>query len=81
MKRLLMVSALAIAAMLFASRANGGTLHVFAENLGGTSYGSPNAAQQTAYATFLERMGTDPAKRAFYRAFCDFNPLNDLGSE
>ena len=24
-------------------------------------------------------MGTDPAKRAFYRAFRDFNPLNDLG--
>ena len=21
----------------------------------------------------------DPAERAFYRAFCDFNPLNDLG--
>ena len=27
-----------------------------------------------------ERMGTDPAERAFYKAFCDFNPLNDLGS-
>lgn len=63
-----MVSALAIAAMLFASRANGGTLHVFAENLGGTSYGSPNAAQQTAYATFLERMG-DPAIALFFRGF------------
>jgi len=24
-------------------------------------------------------VGTDPAKRAFYRAFRDFNPLNDLG--
>ena len=23
--------------------------------------------------------GTDPAKRAFYRAFRDFNPLNDIG--
>ena len=23
--------------------------------------------------------GTDPAERAFYRAFRDFNPLNDLG--
>ena len=28
----------------------------------------------------VEPVGTDPAKRAFYRAFCDFNPLNDLGS-
>ena len=27
-----------------------------------------------------ERVGTAPAKRAFYRAFRDFNPLNDLGS-
>ena len=27
-----------------------------------------------------ERVGPDPAKRAFYRAFRDFNPLNDLGS-
>ena len=26
-----------------------------------------------------ERVGTDPAKRAFYRAFRDFNPLNDIG--
>ena len=25
------------------------------------------------------RWGTDPAKRAFYRAFRDFNPLNDIG--
>jgi len=25
--------------------------------------------------------GTDPAKRAFYRAFRDFNPLNDFGIE
>ena len=25
-------------------------------------------------------MGTDPTERAFYRAFRDFNPLNDLGS-
>ena len=24
-------------------------------------------------------MGTDPAKRAFYRAFRDLNPLNNLG--
>ena len=24
-------------------------------------------------------MGTDPAKRAFYRAFRDFNPLSDIG--
>jgi len=24
-------------------------------------------------------VGTDPAKRAFYRAFRDFNPLTDLG--
>ena len=24
-------------------------------------------------------VGTDPAERAFYRAFRDFNPLNDLG--
>ncbi len=23
--------------------------------------------------------GTHPTKRAFYRAFRDFNPLNDLG--
>ena len=23
----------------------------------------------------------DPTERAFYRAFCDFNLLNDLGSE
>ena len=29
--------------------------------------------------TFMERMGTDPAKRAFYRAFRDFNPLSDIG--
>ena len=27
-----------------------------------------------------ERVGTDPAKHAFYRAFRDFNSLNDLGS-
>ena len=27
-----------------------------------------------------ERVGTDPAERAFSRAFRDFNPLNDLGS-
>ena len=27
----------------------------------------------------LEQVGTDPAKRAFYRAFRDFNPLNDIG--
>ena len=26
-----------------------------------------------------KRVGTDPAKRAFYRAFRDLNPLNDLG--
>ena len=26
-----------------------------------------------------EQVGTDPAKRAFYRAFRDFDPLNDLG--
>ena len=25
--------------------------------------------------------GTDPAERAFYRAFRDLNPLNDLGIE
>ena len=25
-----------------------------------------------------EQVGTDPAERAFYRAFRDFNPLNDL---
>ena len=25
------------------------------------------------------RVGTDPAKRAFCRAFRDFNPLNDIG--
>ena len=24
-------------------------------------------------------MGTDPTERAFYRAFRDLNPLNDLG--
>jgi len=34
MKRLLLVPALAIAVMLFATRVYGGTLHVFAENLG-----------------------------------------------
>ena len=28
----------------------------------------------------MGRVGTDPAKRAFYRTFRDFNPLNDLGS-
>ena len=28
----------------------------------------------------FERVGTDPTERAFYRAFRDFNPLNDLGS-
>ena len=33
-----------------------------------------------AGARVLERVGADPAKRAFYRAFRDFNPLNDLGS-
>ena len=25
------------------------------------------------------RWGTDPAERAFYRVFRDFNPLTDLG--
>ena len=32
-------------------------------------------------ATFLvaERVGSDPAKCAFYGAFCDFSSLNDLG--
>ena len=29
----------------------------------------------------LNGWGTDPAKRAFYRAFRDFNPLNDFGIE
>ena len=27
-----------------------------------------------------ERVGTDPTERAFYRAFRDLNPQNDLGS-
>ena len=27
----------------------------------------------------MERVGTGPAKRAFYRVFRDFNLLNDLG--
>ena len=40
--------------MLFATRVHGGTLHVFAENLGGTSYGSPSADQQTAYASYAQ---------------------------
>ena len=26
-------------------------------------------------------MGTDPPERTFYRAFRDFNPVNDLGIE
>ena len=30
--------------------------------------------------TILERVGTDPTEHAFYKAFRDFNPLNDLGS-
>ena len=29
--------------------------------------------------TGKKRVGTDPTERAFYRAFRDFNPLNDLG--
>ena len=27
----------------------------------------------------VKSVGTDPAERAFYRAFRDFNPLNDIG--
>ncbi len=27
----------------------------------------------------MKRVGTDPAKCAFFRAFRDFNPLNDIG--
>ena len=27
----------------------------------------------------MERVGTHPVKRAFYRPFRDLNPLNDLG--
>ena len=54
---------MAIAAV-FTQKAYGGTLHVFAENLGGTSYGSPSTAQQTAYAAFLENNNID------FGAFC-----------
>ena len=59
MKRLLLVPALTVAAMLFAARANGGTLHVFAEYLGIASYASPDQAQQDAYASFLSDSDMD----------------------
>ena len=31
------------------------------------------------FCWLMNGWGTDPAERAFYRAFRDFNPLNDLG--
>ena len=45
--------------MLFAARANGGTLHVFAEYLGTASYATPSTEGQTAYASFLEENDID----------------------
>lgn len=58
MKRLLLVPALAIAAMLFAAQAHGGTARVFSQYLGG-NLASPSEAQQTSYASFLSTNNID----------------------
>ena len=54
--------------------------------LGGSSYSvylvDASDESQHVVAKFDKKWigwGTDPAKRAFYRAFRDFNPLNDIG--
>ena len=44
-----------------------------------TVSGPRQSGKTTLVRKCLERVGTDPAKRAFYGAFCDFSPLNDLG--
>ena len=48
---------------------------------GGDSVSGRGTTPATTFAAqyLVKRVGTDPAERAFYRAFRDFNPLNDLG--
>ena len=53
MRKVVLAMSMALA-VIFVPRAHGGTIHVFAEYIGGTSYSSPGAERQAAYASFLE---------------------------
>jgi len=44
-----------------------------------TAYSPRLHEEELSAAASQNGWGTNPAKRAFYRAFRDFNPLNDLG--
>ena len=53
MRKVVLAISMALA-VIFVPRAHGGTIHVFAEYIGGASYSSPGTERQAAYASFLE---------------------------
>ena len=53
---------------------------LYAAQPAATALVSVDLSKEEGPVKLMNRRGTDPAERAFYKAFCDFNPLKHLKS-